>query len=341
MVRDTKLYDTLGVHYTATETEIKKAFKKLALVHHPDKNGGDDTQFKEIDAAYKILSNKSSRDYYDKTGSTNVNNNANGGDPFNPFDVFSHFTNFFNSNEPRQTRDLIYNLQETLANLYTGIKKTLRIKRQVLCLTCKGMGGKNVQVCKRCNGNGIILQQQQRGPVCIQTQQPCATCSASGKIILEKCEICTGSGYQQKEEQVQIEIPAGAKDGYVITIIGMANEAKDVKTGNLKVVIKELADPTFKRNNNNIHIDTEIPLVTALLGGTLDIAHIDNTTLQVDIPKGRVIKPSDHLVIENKGMPILGQSDTFGDFIITFNVVFPSNEWAKKANKDLVSQVLQ
>jgi DnaJ family protein A protein 2 len=338
MVRDTKLYDILQISSTANNVELKKAYKKLILIHHPDKNGGDDTRFKEIDSAYKILSNESSREYYDKTGSINPNKDQGNGNPFG--DIFSHFSSFFTP-APRQTRDTCYNLQETVGNLYSGIKKKIKISRQVLCITCKGTCGTDIRVCSKCNGHGIILQQQNAGNMCIQTQQPCPLCKSTGKNIINKCNVCTGTGYQQKEEEIEIEIPAGAKDGYVIKIIGMSNQVFNVATGNLNIVIKELHHPTFKRKDNDIHIDAEIPLSTALLGGTIDIAHLDDTILQIDIPKGRVIKPNDNLVVENRGMPIMGQPNKYGDFIITFNIVFPSNEWAKKVDKTLVERIFQ
>ena len=340
MVKDTKLYDILKVSPDVNQSELKKAYKKLILIHHPDKNGGNDTEFKEIDSAYKILSNESSREYYDRTGS--ITPGSNQGPNQNPFDVFSHFTNFFTPQQ-RQTRDTCYNLQETMINLYTGIKKKIRINRQIVCKTCKGTCGTNIEICKRCNGNGIVFQQQQNGPICIQTQQPCGVCKSSGKIILNKCKTCEGSGYKQEEREIEIEIPAGAKEGYVIKIIGMSNEIKDVKTGNLNVIVKELPHPTFKRKDNNIHINAEIPLKTALIGGSISISHLDDETLQIEIPKGRVIKPMDNLVIENKGMPIMGEHEKYGDFIITFNIIFPSNDWAKKLDKttqDVIEKIL-
>ena len=337
MVKDTKLYDILKVDPKVSESDLKKAYKKLVLIHHPDKNGGDDTVFKKLNDAYSILSNNTTRQLYDNTGQTSVK------EPPTTTDIFStgifNFHNFF-TQQPVSTKDTSMHLQVTLEDIYNGNTKNIHFSRQIMCTDCDGIGGKKQVNCKDCNGRGLIYIQQQLGVLSIQTQCTCTTCNGRGKQITEKCIICKGEGCIVKMFQTDLEIPQGVTDGHIIILKGMANEEKGKVTGNLCVVIKETKNDTFKRSKNDIHVNVQVPLTTALIGGTLTISHLDKESIQIDIPKGKIIRPNDHLVLEKKGMPIYGKNGEYGDFIIKFSIVFPPDNWVKTVDENFLKKVL-
>jgi DnaJ family protein A protein 2 len=350
MVVDKKLYDTLEIDSNATIDEIKKAFKKLALVYHPDKNNGNDERFKEINSAYKILGDPNTRRHYDLTGQVNGNqdsqDNPFGGGGGGGGGVFSQFSSFFGgfgqqhqNQQVRKTKDSVYNYQISLQDLYKGLDTIIHISRNVLCNGCNGKGGSNFHNCNSCNGLGFQIRRQKQFNMIIQSQSPCSDCKATGKKIETICKDCNGDCIIKKNQELKLSIPPNFKNKATICFSKMSNEMYGVETGDLFVIVSELKHSNFTRLQNDLFIKIDIPLLTSLLGGDIDIPHVDGNILSINIPKGNVIKPIDTIVLENKGMPVELSRDKFGKLEISFNIIFPDNKWAKKVNNIEVEKI--
>ncbi len=357
MVVSTKLYDLLEVSTTASSSEIKKAYRKLVLVHHPDKNGGDDTKFKEIDAAYKVLSDDNLRQVYDATGSVDKTTMQENPD----FDILSHlFGNFkmgggmnmgdiFGSafgggsqHQAKRTSDVMHEIGLPLETFFTGKTKTLSIKRQVVCTTCKGEGGTSPEKCQSCRGVGVVMVQQQSGFMMFQTHVKCSKCNGKGKIIKaeNECKICSASGYKNEKQSVEITIPPGIPNNYVYTLKGYADEKVGMDTGNLHIILQEKKHDRYVRNGVNLETTVAIDLSTALVGGVVEFAHLDGSIVTLTLPKGKVVRQGSTLMVKKKGMPTFESPDVFGDLKVTFHVEFPTDEWSKKANDSQIRKIL-
>lgn len=350
MVKDTRLYELLEVSVTADAATIKKAYRKLALVHHPDKNGGNDEKFKEIDAAYKVLSDDKLRQMYDTTGSVERAALQEGPDVDILSDLLSRmgmagmhgFPFGFNGQQQvRRTPDIQHDLFLPLETFYTGKKKNISIKRQVICTNCKGDGGLNPEICKSCRGVGIVVVQQQAGPFMMQRQVECTACKGKGKIIPEKnsCTSCDKSGYKTEKHTLEVNIPPGIDNNFIFTVPKMANEKVGMQPGNLHIVLKEKKHDRFVRDGMNLRTNVAIDLATALVGGIVQFKHIDGTELEITLRKGSVIHHGEKLTIGKKGMPSAQDSDIHGDLEVTFIVTFPSDDWAKQINDSVVRRI--
>jgi DnaJ family protein A protein 2 len=354
MVVDKRLYDVLLVDENADASTIKKAFRNLALKHHPDKNG-DPEKFKEINAAYKVLSDEDSRRVYDATGS--VGNDSSGG---SDMDFFSQlFGNMGmgmrfpgmhgHSGMPGakrkggRTTDLAHELQVPLDHLYSGKKKTVHIKRTVVCKECKGHGGKNEQVCAPCKGSGSVFLQTQNGPFMMHVQQACHKCNGHGKSFSkeDECKQCATKGHVQTTETIEVNIPAGAPNGHTITFSGKADEREGFETGDLHFVLVQQQHESFKRKGNDIITSVPIDLSTALVGGTVHFKHIDGTPLKAKLQKGKVIRVGDTMSMPGKGMPIMGRDKEYGELHVNFDIQFPSDEWSRRVSEKQVRDLLR
>ena len=356
MVVDTKLYDILCIDPSADPATIKKAYRKLALQHHPDK-GGSDEKFKEITSAYSILSDENLKARYDATGNVSESDGHPGGAAFDA-DILSHlFGGHFNMggmggnfnpfggqqhhfNGPQRTSDTLYELQLTLEQIFTGKKKTISVLRTVICKCCKGQGGKNVKQCGKCHGSGVITMLQKTGPFVMQTQVTCTDCNGKGKSFKNEdiCKECNGNTCKADKSSIEVNVPAGAPNGHRIVFKGMADENVGHETGDLIIVVREKPHSLFSRQGNDLFITLSIDLCTALVGGNAQFQHIDGSTLKVQLVKGRVIKPGDTIVHSNKGMPVMRSNGALGDLRIRFNVTMPSDKWAENlTDKNVLS----
>lgn len=341
MVVNTKLYDVLEIPTDADDATMKRAHRRLVRLHHPDK-GGDAEKFKEVDAAYKVLSNPDLRQQYDLSGSID-GNNAQQVDP----DILNNlFRGMFSQfNQTRSTPDMIHQLAVPLEQFYTGKTRTLSITRTCVCKTCQGKGGEKCNTCNNCKGTGSVTSNVQHGPFLMQNISPCPLCKSKGNIVdpTTICNQCQGEGTHRVKSNVQINIAKGTPNGCTIVVKNMADERLDHVTGNLIFVLYEQPHATFSRQGQDLILNQDIDLVKALVGGTIKVTHLDpeNPILLVKLQKGRVIKPNDALVIDNKGMPIQGQEATYGNLIIKFNIKFPSNEWSTNVDKKMVQQLLR
>lgn len=342
MVRDTKYYDILGVSPTANESELKTAYRKLALKFHPDKNPDAGDKFKDISHAYEVLSDADKRAAYDRYGEEGLNG---AGPGMNAEDLFSQFFGggggFFGGmggghhnhgrpRGPRRGEDVIYNLQVSLEELYKGKASKIAIQRNVLCGKCNGKGGKEVKKCTGCNGAGVKMTIRQMGPMIQQMQTVCNECQGEGEIIkpADKCDECRGKKVMKEKKIIDLKIEPGSVHGQKIRFSGEADQAPNTVPGDLIVVIAEKEHSQFKRQGSDLHCKVKIDLVTALAGGTFTVKHLDGRILEGKIAPGQVIKPEEIRVIEGEGMPEKDRIYMKGHMFIIFDVQFPRDNWA-------------
>ncbi|ORZ34008.1 hypothetical protein BCR44DRAFT_1436936 [Catenaria anguillulae PL171] len=337
MVRETKYYDLLGVSPDASEADLKKAYRKLALKFHPDKNPGDEeaaNKFKDISHAFEILSDSEKRSVYDRFGEAGLEGGAGGmGGGMDPTDLFSHLFGMGGGRGgpsapqgPRKGKDMAHVLKVSLEDLYRGKTSKLALNKTVLCPKCDGRGGKEgaVQKCTGCRGQGVRVQIRQLGPMIQQFQTPCPDCSGTGETIRDKdrCGECKGKKVTNERKILEIHIERGMKDGQKIVFREEADQQPGMLPGDVVIILEEKPHPRFKRNGAMLLMEQEVDLLTALAGGQFAVQHLDDRWLHVSIIPGEVIHPGCVKMIESEGFPTQRHHE-FGDLIITFKVKFP------------------
>lgn len=346
MARETKLYDILGVPSTASEGELKAAYRKLALKFHPDKNPDAGDKFKEISHAYDVLSNSEKRQVYDNYGEAGLNGEGGAGGGMNPEDIFAQFFGggFFGgagggrSRGPRRTEDMAFSLQVTLEELYRGKSAKIAVQRKIICTKCEGRGGKEgaVKTCNSCQGRGIKTILRQMGPLVQQMQQTCPECEGEGEIIraADRCGGCSGRKVVNEKKVHEIHVEAGMRHGHKLRLSGEADQAPGCQAGDIIVTIVEKEHSFFKRQDRDLHCKVQIDLITALVGGRVTIKHLDDRILEANLLPGQVIRPDDVRIIRNEGMPTHRQPYNKGDIFIRFEIVFPEGaKWNMNAEK--------
>ncbi|KAJ1527730.1 hypothetical protein ONE63_007687 [Megalurothrips usitatus] len=335
MVKETKFYDILGVKPQATTEEIKKAYKKLALKYHPDKNPDEGHKFKEIVMAYDILSDPEKRKTYDKFGEQAMKEGASNGGGFggpqDMFDMFFRGGGFFGGgggrDRPRHANDVVHQLAVSLEDLYTGTTRKLSLQRNVVCVKCEGKGGKNVETCPNCKGGGYHVQIQQLGPNIVQQVQiKCGECRGAGKRISPKdrCKHCNGKKTISERKILEVHIDKGMQDGQKITFSGEGDEEPGVEPGDTIIILDEKEHELFKRSGNNLIMRMHLELVEALCGFQKVIKTLDDRDLVITTLPGEVIKSGDVKCIPNEGMPQYKNPFEKGRLIIQFLVNFPT-----------------
>ncbi|GAA6060342.1 hypothetical protein JCM10212_000439 [Sporobolomyces blumeae] len=338
MVRETKYYDLLGVQPSATAADLKKAYRKLALKLHPDKNPNAGDEFKEVTHAYEILSDEDKRAAYDQFGEEGLSGQGGMGG-MDPQDLFSQLFGggggFFGGggggrggrpSGPRKGKDLVHRIKVSLEDLYKGKTSKLALQKHVLCGKCKGKGGKEgaVKTCGSCKGQGVKIVLRQLGPMVQQIQQPCNDCNGEGEIInpKDRCKDCNGKKIVNERKVLEVFIDRGMREGQSITFSGEADQAPGVEPGDVVIVIEEKPHDVFKRKGDDLFAEVEIDLLTALGGGQFSIPHLDDRAVLVTIPPGEVIKPGTLKNLPGQGMPSHRNHD-MGDLIVQINVKFP------------------
>lgn len=330
--QDTKLYDTLGVSKSASESEIKKAYKKLALKFHPDRNKTPEAEnkFKEIAAAYDILGDSEKRSTYDKFGLEAVKSGGGAGGfgmGGNPFDVFESMfggmssSSFKRSNVKRKGKSMIKEIGIDLSDIYNESNLSVALTNLSKCDTCDGLGCQSpsdIIICSRCDGSGVFVQIQQFGPGMIsQSQQTCPTCHGKGKKINPEklCLKCEGKKVIKKKQLITLNLNKSHKTGDKLVFNGLADYNPDVDIqGDLILVIKTNSNK-FKRIENNLYIEKTISLIDALCGANLRIVHLDGRVLRIDTSD--VLQPNSIYKISNEGM------NSGSSLFIKFNIIFP------------------
>lgn len=323
-------YDILGVKKDASQEEIKKAYRKLALEHHPDK-GGDENKFKEAAEAYETLSDSQKKQEYDMYGSSGGQRFQSHG--FNMEDIFSQFGDIFGNSfnqhyqrsQPKRGRDLRVQVQLTLEDVIFGTTKKIKYRRNDKCNTCSGKGGTDVRDCLACQGSGYRTISQQTPFGRIQQTAPCSNCNATGKNVFNKCGSCHGEGVTSKEETVDIQIPAGIGNGMNLTMQGQGNFVRDGIAGDLHILVEEIPHDKFKRQGNDLYCEEFITISDAVLG----------TEIRIETPKDKFklnVEPGTEsgqiFSVSGKGIPNLSQNGrTYGsgDLHVKVSIKIPKN----------------
>ncbi|CCI48832.1 unnamed protein product [Albugo candida] len=327
-VDNNKFYEILGVSKTATATEIKKSYRKLALKNHPDK-GGDPELFKHMTVAYEVLSDPEKRELYDQYGEEGLQNGAGGADAS---DLFSQF---FKGGSRRRTgpqkgEDLTHPLKVSLEDLYNGKTVKLAVNRDVLCSRCDGRGGAEgaEKTCDTCQGRGMRVQLRQIGPGMVQQMQSvCSDCRGQGKTIREsdRCKTCKGKKVTKERKVLEVNIEKGMRHGQRITFSGEADQAPGVLPGDIIFVIQEKEHSIFQRKGGNLIMEKKISLVESLCGFEAIVEHLDGRHLHIKTNPGEIIKPNQFKSIQGEGMPTHGNPFIKGQLVIMFKIQFPES----------------
>jgi len=338
-----KFYDLLGVEKNASTSDIKKAFRRAAVQHHPDK-GGDEEKFKEINKAYEVLADPEKREIYDQYGEEGLDQNGGGGGGMHDiFDLFGGGGRGGRQRGPKKGEDVSFETKVTLEQLYSGHKKPLKLTRKVLCTGCNGKGGDQVVDCVDCNGQGVRVQIRQLGPGMIQQMQStCNKCNGEGRVIPErsKCKTCKGAKVTKNKEVLDLHISPGMLNGEKVRFREKADEAPNTVPGDIIVVLSEEAHPYFKRKDNDLVFEKKISLVEALCGFDFHIRHLDGRVLHVKSENGAIIKPNEIKVVESEGMPVHRNPHLKGNLYIHFEVVFPESSQLSPAARQSLLAVL-
>jgi len=332
-------YQILGVQKNASEDDIKKAYRKLAIKFHPDKNKEPDAaeKFKHISEAYSVLSDPEKRSKYDRFGKKGLEGNGPNIDPFDVFNMFGGFGGFngfggfpgFNTG-PQQSPSAKLKVRISLKDIYKGKKNhTLKLNRDKICKQCNGKGGENVIQCDQCGGRGIKVQINRMGAFQQIHQSPCNSCNGTGEQITNKCKNCKGNKIITSSEEIHIEILQGHQAERPIVLKGMASEEPGKMTGDLILFIEEIENDKFKRIDDDIIYKMDISLIEALTGVKKEIIHLDDRKLLIET--NEIIKPGTKKIIKNEGMIVDGRR---GNMIIIFNIIFPT-KLSDKVKNDL------
>ena len=336
-------YEVLGVSKNASEDEIKKAYKKMAIKYHPDRNPGDkeaEEKFKEAAEAYDVLRDPQKRARYDQFGPEGVNGAGGfGGGGMNMDDIFSMFGDIFGGRggfggfggggRPRKPQyrggDLRLKVRLTLQEIATGVTKKFKVKKKVTCSHCHGSGAEGsgaTEACPTCHGSGYVIKTQQSIFGMMQTQTVCPTCGGEGTVIKNKCKECGGEGVVNGEEVVEVKIPAGVGDGMVVTVTGKGHAARrNGVPGDIQVYIEEETDKNLLREDNNLIYNLLLDIPTAALGGDAEIPTIDGK-VKIKIDPGT--QPGKVVRLRGKGLPaVQGYGYGTGDLIVNISVYIP------------------
>jgi molecular chaperone DnaJ len=338
-------YEVLGVSRSATAEELKKAYRKVAMQHHPDRNPGDkaaEEKFKEAAEAYEVLSDPQKKSQYDRFGHAGVGNNRGGGfgggmnmdDIFSQFgDVFGDdiFGSFFGGGRSRgrstgtRGSNLRVKIKLNYEEMANGATKTIKVKKYVNCTTCHGSGAKDkgsVQTCSVCGGSGQVRKVTSTFLGQMQTVTTCSACNGEGTTITSKCTTCRGEGRVYGEETVNIEIPAGVQEGMQLSMSGKGNAGeRGGAPGDLIILIEEEAHPELQREGLNVVYDLHISFTDAVFGVQLEVPTIDGKA-KIKIPPGT--QSGKIFRLKGKGFPAVNSYER-GDQMIHINVWTPQN----------------
>lgn len=357
-------YEVLGVDKNASEDEIKKAYRKIAIKYHPDKNPGDksaEEKFKEAAEAYDVLHDAQKRQQYDQFGFNAPGGGGTGGfggfgGSMNMDDIFSMFGDIFGGHSgfggfggggsrqarPQQFRgsDLRLKVKLSLEEVATGVTKKFKVKKDVICSHCHGTGaeaGSGSDTCPTCHGSGVITHTTQSIFGMMQTQGVCPTCGGEGKIIKNKCRVCGGEGIVKGEEVVEINIPAGVSEGMVVNVPNKGNAGKhNGIAGNIQVYIEEEENDIFVRDGQDLIYNLLLDFPTAALGGSVEIPTISGTKLKMKIDAGT--QPGKTMRLRGKGLPaVRGYGNGVGDIIVNISVYVPKT--LSKNERDSIEQM--
>lgn len=350
MVAETRYYEILEVEASATDNEIKKAYRKLAMKYHPDKNPDEGERFKEISHAYEVLSDPDARASYDQFGEEGP---GGGGAGFG-MSADELFANLFGgggggggdfgfgggefygagggSRRPRKGETMKYPLSVKLEDLYMGKRTKLALEKNVICSNCDGKGGKTgaTRKCGTCKGRGFKVAMRQVGMGMIQQMQvPCDDCGHTGEIAKDRCKKCKGKKVTVEKKYLDIYIEKGMSSGQKIVQKGEGDQEPGVEPGDVVIVLNQNDHEVFERKGADLLCKVKISLTEALCGfDKVLVTHLDGRGIQVKNLPGNVIKPGMVKRVPNEGMPTYKHHDNRGDLYIQFDVEFPNDGFA-------------
>lgn len=361
MADEKDYYKILGVERTASADEIKRAYKKVAIKYHPDRNPGNkeaEEKFKQAAEAYDVLRDPDKRARYDQFGAEGVN----GAGGFGGFggaqgmdinDIFSAFGDIFGghgfggfgggfgggrSAQPRQYKgaDMRMKVRLTLEEIATGVTKKYKMKKDITCTECGGSGcesGSEPETCSTCHGQGYVMRTQRSMFGMVQTQDVCPDCHGEGTIIKHKCKHCQGTGIVKGEEVVEVSIPAGVGEGMVVNIPRKGNAAMhNGVPGDIQVIIEEAPHPDFIRDETDLIYNLLLSVPQATLGDTIEIPTLTGKA-RIKIEPGT--QPGTALRLRGKGLPVVqGYGHGTGDIVVNISVYIP-----QELNKDEKKQM--
>ena len=339
-------YDVLGVSKSASDAEIKSAFRKLAKQYHPDLNKEPDAaeKFKEVQEAYEVLSDEGKRKTYDQFGHSAFDQGAAGGNPYGNYGGFntSGFgfddidlgdilnaafgggfggRNRRNSNRPVKGEDVLYRMNISFTDAIFGSKKDITLDLTDTCETCDGKGGFKEKTCSNCKGTGRVTTTQSSLFGVFQSQTTCNVCNGSGKTFENICTDCKGKGQIKKRKTITVTIPAGVDNGSQIRIKGKGEAGLNGgENGDIYVEFKVADDELFERDNYDLYLTLPINFVLAALGGEIEVPTL-NGNIILTIPAGS--QTNDKLRLKGKGVPYVNSSKV-GDLYIVLDVVTPT-----------------
>ena len=351
-------YEVLGVSKSASADEIKKAFRRLAVQHHPDKEGGNEDTFKEINEAYDVLKDAQKRQRYDQFGHAGVggassSGGAGGGNPFEGFggfngqnvnfdfgeglgDIFGQFFGGGRSQQrgPKKGRDVEVQLQLTFEEAIFGLEHEITLDLDTTCEHCKGTTvepGYEMKTCPTCHGAGQQTRVMNTMFGAIQQTVPCGTCQGAGKVPEKECTVCRGTGTQRRKTPIKVKIPAGIDDGATIRLAGRGEAIGGGEKGDLYIHIRVKADKHFTREGDIILSEEHVGMVDAALGTEIDVRTVDGV-VRMKVPAGT--QSGTDFKLSGHGVPHLRNEDKRGPHIVTIVVDTPA-KLSKKQRKIL------
>lgn len=336
-------YDILGVSKSSSPDEIKKAYRKLAIKYHPDKNPGDkeaEEKFKEAAEAYEVLSNPEKKQRYDQFGHAGTSGAGSyGGGHMNMEDIFSQFGDIFGGGSPFESffggghsggsrraargTNLRIKVKLNLEEIAKGAEKKIKVNKLVVCSTCDGTGAKDkssFHTCNTCGGAGSVRRVTNTILGQMQTTSTCPTCNGTGTQITSKCTVCHGDGVVRGEETISINIPAGVSEGMQLSMSGRGNAAPNGGIpGDLIILIEEVPHETLKREGNNVVYDLHISFLDAVLGSSVEVPTIDGKAkikIEPGTQGGKILR------LKGKGIPEVNSYHR-GDQLVYVNIWTP------------------
>ena len=338
-------YETLGINRNADKEEIKKAFRKLAHKYHPDKKGGDEKKFKEINEAYGVLSDDKKKAEYDSYGRVFSNSNGGGssqgpfewnfsdfeGTNFENFDLGDIFGDFFGGQrEKARGRDISIDIEISFKESVFGTQRRVLLQKTAICEDCRGNGAKagtKLVTCTACNGQGKVRDVKKSFFGTMSVQRTCDKCNGRGEVPKEKCPSCFGLGIKKKSQEITVNVPSGIDDGEMIRMVGQGEVVSSGAAGDLYVKIHVKKDSRYRKEGSNLVTDLNIKLTDALLGGEYNLETLDGM-VKIKIPEN--ISLGEILRIKGKGVPI--DKSRRGDLYIKINIELPK-KLSKEAKK--------
>ncbi|KAI9570525.1 hypothetical protein HD554DRAFT_2170129 [Boletus coccyginus] len=358
---ETELYELLGVPPSASENDIKKAYRKKAKEHHPDKNPNDPgaaQKFQEMAAAYEILSDPDSREVYDREGMDGIAGpgRRSGGMPHDAADMFAQFfgggATFFDFGggpgpHKHKGEDTEIPHQVTLEDLYNGKSVKINMEKEVICGTCSGSGARGnakPKECTLCEGKGWIFTQTHIGPSRFGTMRvKCSECNGEGSKIREKdrCKKCKGEKTVKEKTRQEIFIEKGMPDGYRIVLAGAGDQQPNIPPGDVIFRLKTLQHDSFERSGSDLLANVKITLSEALLGfSRILITHLDGRGVSVSSPPRKIIIPGQTIKLRGEGMPTFKNPDHKGDLYIVLEIEMPNPEWLRSVDRAALERLL-